>query len=264
MPRPPFRRPPRRPVANATDRSDNHHPHNQGAVKSVAEARSSFEPRCGSPRSDIGVAAPALLGVAAAGDRVAAVAGVDEGGEVGRVVDERLRGKRETRERAAGDLRLRFGDRLLAQAIHRLPEALRGEDLGRQRDEPGKRGLHVPVGEGPLGAGADGPVDRRQHDVRPHRGARASGAGAVDRLRDPERPGDLERGRRRAEGAALRPQRLRSLLEPGEDVLRPAQVDGTHYLRLAPHPRRLTEVVVGPPVDDLLRQARHLGHTIRD
>ena len=210
---------------------------------------------------------PAALRMPTLGDRVALIGRVDERREVGRVVDQRAQFDSVAIDAATDDLALSRGDHLIADHVHRVPEPLRAQRASLGWQQPHQRGALMPVAELTLGARLARPVDRRQCDHLPDRQSPAASADGthcpVDRPGHLELPTEPERRRDRAEAARNHRLRLGVPSQALLEILRATQIHLAHNLHPTLHPRGLTQVVVRPAVDHLLRQARHdLGHTL--
>jgi hypothetical protein len=152
---------------------------------------------------------------------------------------------------------------LQGERVHRLPKLPVIQHPGRNPGEPIRGGGTPPVRERRLRARGHNPVQRRQRRVRAGRRARIRAPRPEHRIDDaghvqpgrhaPDR-GDTTEGQMTG---PLRQDRVLARVQQRLDLRRAAQVALRRRLRLAFHPRHLTQVPVRLPADYLLVQARH-------
>src|SRR5216684_6018766 len=94
-----------------------------------------------------------------------AVKGVNEGGVVGRIIDQELLAQREALTNPCEQLLLDGSKVVLFEQVHVIPEALATQLLGGRREQPSQHRRLVPLGECPLAFGPDGAVDGGEEEI---------------------------------------------------------------------------------------------------
>ena len=190
---------------------------------------------------------------------------IDEGEEVGRVEEQAAQIESESRDGVSADVTLDGAELIFVNSIHVVPESLAGELRGRSGNEPSNERLGVPLGQAGLATWSNAPVQSSQKQVVANRRTRRTPLGnmSIDDRDHIQRCGDIE-----ASSGGAKLADLDGLgVGPSDSFDQPlgrSEVIGPDDFRFSVDALTLAEIVVGLAVDDLLRQARHLGHTTSD
>ena len=100
-----------------------------------------------------------LLFVVAALGEFRTRAGVDVGEEIGAVVNQAAEIELEALAETSGHLLFKQPDVVLGDAVHMIPEVLRGQPSGIGGEETGEGGLPIPIGKVEFAGGGDSAID---------------------------------------------------------------------------------------------------------
>src|SRR5207248_4838955 len=103
-----------------------------------------------------------FFALTAPGEGAAVVETIDEGEEIGGVEEDPADVDGEVADQAVGQIALDPLDGLGGDARHVVPEALAGQLLGADIEDPSQRGALEPAGHADLAAGCDTAVDGRE------------------------------------------------------------------------------------------------------
>lgn len=203
-----------------------------------------------------------LLFVMASLGQLGRGAGVDVGEEVGAVINQGAEIELKSLDEPLSHLPLELQDLVGGDEIHVVPEVLGGKQGGIDREQAGKDGVAVPVGQVHLAGGSDGAVDCGEQKVVATGQAlvtfREEGIEQRDEI---QTLGDLPQGGDVAATGDLGFEGLSgdvSLPGGGYEVFDLAEVDLADDLGLAVDALAIAGVVVGVAVDLLGGETRHI------
>jgi hypothetical protein len=215
------------------------------------------------PQPDQAQVATFLLGLTPRRDRRFRVGGVDEGGEVGHVQRQRPDIDAELADDAHRQSLLDLGQLLDAHRVHRVPELAVIQHPSRDLGESVGGGGAPPVGERQLRTRRHHPIQGRQRHIGADTGARIRTARPDHRVNDTGHIQPIQQSPHRSHvperqvTGPLRQHLPLPSIQQRLDLRHTAQIPLRGQLRLATHPRHLTQVPVRPSVDHLLVQTRH-------
>ena len=213
-------------------------------------------------QADLAQVAPVLL-VVAAGGQLGRGAGVDEGEEIGAVIDQGAQGQAQLLDEPLGERLLDGADVRLADLVHVVPEGLAGELVGGGGQQARQDGVVVPMGQLGLAGGVGGAVDGGQQQVLADREALvALGDLGIDEFDQADLAGLVKEGGDIAEAGqagSLGPEGLLGLGDGLDDMVQGAEIDGFDDFRFAVHALALAGVVIGASLEDFGGQRGHDG-----